>query len=146
MWANDINPAKNERAGRVNCGECARAVQDTWSGDPTSAAKMAPGLRGEPVSRMNDWSGGTPQPATMNQVSERLQELGPGSSAIVRSNWSEGGAHYFNGVNDNGVIKAVDGQSGKVETWPPSTGGLRFDETQMAQSYAIYFNANGEVI
>ena len=45
-----------------------------------------------------------------------------------------------------GTILAVDGQSGKLEKWPPSKNGLGFDESQMSGSDAIYFTADGEVV
>ncbi len=146
-WARDINPGRNEVGGNYNCGECARAVQDTWSGDASVAAIMTPGRRGEPPSRMNVWAGSSPQQATMNQVSDRLKELGPGSSAIVLSRWNNGGGgHYFNSINDSGTIKAIDGQSGRVQPWPPSRVDFGFDESAMSSSAAFYFDSNGKAV
>lgn len=145
-WAKDINPGKDEVGGRFNCGECARAVQDTWSGDASVAATMTPGRTGEPASRMNEWAGSSPEQATMNQMSDRLNELGPGSSAIVRCRWEDGSGHYFNSTNDSGTIKAVDGQSGQVESWPPTRAGLGFDESDMSASVAFYFDSNGKAV
>jgi Papain fold toxin 1, glutamine deamidase len=95
---------------------------------------------------MNDWAGEAAQPATMDQVSDRLTELGPGSSAVVRCNWSPRGGHYFNAINDGGDIKAVDGQKGEVEPWPPSTGGVGYDESYMVRPHAIFFDAKGKVV
>ena len=82
----------------------------------------------------------------MDEVSNRLSELGPGSSAIVGSAWNNNRGHWFNAVNDGGTIKAVDGQSGKVENWPPSKQGLGFDQTSMKGSWAIYFDQDGRAI
>jgi hypothetical protein len=79
----------------------------------------------------------------MDQIGGTLAELGPGGSAIVGCVWDGDGGHWFNAVNDGGAIKAVDGQSGQVESWPPSSEGLGFDQSDMLNSEVIYFDANG---
>jgi hypothetical protein len=81
----------------------------------------------------------------MSEIRQRLDDLGPGSSAVVGCDWNAGGGYWFTAVNDGGTVKAVDGQKGRVETWPPSTHGLKFDETMMSYSDAIYFTADGKV-
>jgi hypothetical protein len=84
----------------------------------------------------------------MADVGRRLEELGPGSSAIVGCDWAAPrlGGHWFNAVNDAGKIKAVDGQTSKVEPWPPTTRGLEFDESMMRLSDALFFTPTGKVI
>jgi hypothetical protein len=144
-WIGNINPGN----GRNNCGECARAVQATWSGDPSVAATLNNRLAGgEPNECMPQWAGQDSKPATMQQVSDRLTELGPGSSAVVGFDRNAGSGHWFNAINDGGVIKAVDGQSGNIEPWPPSTAddGLGFDESEMKLSDAIFFDPDGAII
>jgi hypothetical protein len=81
----------------------------------------------------------------MSEIQQRLGDLGLGSSAIVGCDWKHGGGHWFNAINDGGTVKAVDGQSGNVEAWPPSAQGLGFDETDMRYSDAIFFTADGKV-
>jgi len=142
-WAGDINKGYPAPGRNNNCGECARAVQSTWEGEPAAAAER---LRPEPVDRMSDWAGTNPTPASMADVQTRLNELGPGSSAIVGCGWESGGGHWFNAVNDGGTIKAIDGQSGLVGQWPPSTAGVGFDPTDMNSSDAIYFTPEGKVV
>jgi Papain fold toxin 1, glutamine deamidase len=149
-WAGDINPEKQADGRDNNCGECARAVQNTWNGEPAVAAAMADkDAAGEHRQRMSDWAGAQPQPASMSQVEQHVRDLGPGSSAIVGAYWNGGGGHWFNAVNDQGTVKAVDGQSGKAETWPPSASGqssLGFDQSSARSLMAIYFDANGRVV
>jgi hypothetical protein len=82
----------------------------------------------------------------MSEIKQRLDELGPGSSAIVGCDWQAGGGHWFNAVNDGGIVKALDGQHCKVETWPPSLGGLGFEESRMLQSDAIFIASDGKVM
>ena len=147
-WAADINPDRDAPGRDNNCADCARSVDSTWHGDPAAAAAMAdPDVRGEPVARMSDWAGEPPQEASMSDVQQRLEELGPGSSAIVGFDRDDGTGHWFNAVNDDGTIKAVDGQSGFVESWPPSDDGLGFNENDdMIYSDAVFFAPDGKVV
>jgi hypothetical protein len=146
-WVPSINPERGEPGRDNNCGECSRAVDNTWAGHPTTAAALADAdAGGEPVARMTEWAGTSPTPANMTEIGQRLSELGPGSSAIVGCDWNSGGGHWFNAVNDGGTLKAVDGQHVRVEEWPPSMTGLRFDESRMRYSDAIFFSADGKVV
>jgi len=145
-WINEINPDRDAPGRDNNCGECSRAVNNTWDGEPAAAAAMSdPDAGGEPVDRMTAWAGQAPATASMSEIQQQLTDLGPGSSAIVGCDWKHGGGHWFNAVNDGGTVKAVDGQSGNVETWPPSAHGLGFDETDMRYSDAIFFTTDGQV-
>lgn len=146
-WADGINPDKDAPGRDNNCAECSRAAQSTWEGKPATAAAMSEeNAPGEPVGRMEDWAGETPRQSSMSQIGQRLDDLGPGSSAIVGCDWVGGGGHWFNAVNDNGAIRAVDAQSGETEAWPPSADGLGYDESDMRYSDAIFFDANGKVV
>ncbi len=137
-WAADINPGN----GKDNCGDCARAVQDTWEGDPRTAAVGGP----EDGRLMTDWAGADPEPVSTDGINDKLTELGSGSSAVVRCEWDGGGGHYINAVNDGGSIKAVDGQSGDTEGWPPTESGLGFSPADMQNVHAVFFDASGKVV
>jgi hypothetical protein len=146
-WAEGINPGWPIPERENNCGECARAVDSTWNGKGAAAAAMSdPEAAGEPIARMTEWAGEAETKASMSEVQQQLKDMGPGSSAVVLSRWEGGGAHWFNAVNDGGTVKAIDGQSGKTETWPPSARGLGFDESDMRNSGAIFFTADGKVV
>ncbi|MGI9613525.1 MAG: toxin glutamine deamidase domain-containing protein [Acidimicrobiales bacterium] len=120
-WVADINGAGPTAVGRrSNCIDCARAVEANWRGDDAVAAPLAdPTVFGSPSARLEDWTGGSLRPAAIDEVGERLTELGPGSSALVTSAWHSGGAHAYNAVNDAGTIRWVDGQVGETSLWPP---------------------------
>jgi Papain fold toxin 1, glutamine deamidase len=60
--------------------------------------------------------------------------------------WAGGGGHWFNAVNDAGTILAVDGQRNRAESWPPSYRGVRFEETEMRCSDALYFDPGGKAV
>jgi len=96
---------------------------------------------------MAEWAGQRPVPASMAEIGRRLTELGPGSSAIVGRDWKGLDAgHWFNAVNDGGVVKTVDGQRNRVGTWPPALREVRFDESLMEFSDAIFFDTDGKVV
>jgi hypothetical protein len=95
---------------------------------------------------MKEWAGQSPEKASMGDVERQLKELGPGSSAVVGFDRKDGPGHWFNAVNHEGVVLAVDGQSAHFEEWPPSKPGLGFDEGGMSYSDAIYFTADGKVV
>jgi hypothetical protein len=146
-WLADINPGRDRPGRPNNCGECARAVNNTWHGVATVAAEFASRkVRGERPTAMKEWSGQAPEPASLTAIDRRLRELGPGSSAIVGFDREDGPGHWFNALNYEGTVLAVDGQSARYEKWPPSKAGLGFDERGMSYSDAIYFAANGEVV
>jgi hypothetical protein len=107
-----------------------------------------PDSSGETADRMTEWAGRKLEPVTLAQVAERLTELGPGSSAVVGCQWSPAGSggHWFNAVNDAGTVKAVDGQSGKTETWPPSVPGVGFEEPWMTRTDALFFTSDGKAV
>ena len=148
-WVRDINFDKNLPGRDNNCGECARAVASTWCGKPIAAAAISdPDSNGESTPRMTEWVGYAPDRSTMAEIARRLGQLGPGSSAIVGCDWAwpRTGGHWFNAVNDEGAIKTIDGQRGTVETWPPSTAGVGFEENWMEFSDAILFTSEGKVV
>jgi hypothetical protein len=65
---------------------------------------------------------------------------------VVGRDWKIGGGHWFNAVNYDGKVMAVDGQRGRIENWPPSANGLGFDESTMRRSDAIFFTAGRKVV
>jgi hypothetical protein len=146
-WIADIYPARERRVRPNNCGECARAVDNTWHGDPTAASELANlKLGGERPAVMREWAGQAPEPASMSEVERRLRELGPGSSAVVGFDRDNAPGHWFNAVNHEGTVLAVDGQGGRFEEWPPSNDGLGFDESGMSYSDALFFTVDGKVV
>jgi hypothetical protein len=82
----------------------------------------------------------------MAEIGRRLRELGPGSSAVVGLDRADAPGHWFNAVNHQGTVLAVDAQSARLEEWPPSNDGLGFDEKDMSYSDALYFIADGKVV
>ncbi len=120
-WVRDLNGDGLEVPGRdLNCIDCSRSVEANWRGQDAVAAPLADTVqRGTTADRIEDWIDGRLTPTTLEEVGRRLEELGPGSSAMITSRWGSGGAHAYNAVNDGGVVKWVDAQLGQVSPWPP---------------------------
>jgi hypothetical protein len=62
----------------------------------------------------------------------------PGTTPIVREGCSRPAVF--------GTVLAVDGQGARFQDWPPSRGGLGFDESEMSRSNAIYFTVDGKAL
>jgi hypothetical protein len=127
-WVADIYPGRVRRERPNNCGECARAVDGTWHGAATTAAELVNRrVGGERPAIMSEWAGRAPEQASVTDIGRRLRELGPGSSAVVGFDRADAPGHWFNAVNHEGTVLAVDGQSARFKDWPPVKGrtGLR---------------------
>jgi Papain fold toxin 1, glutamine deamidase len=146
-WIEEVNPDRTAPGRYNNCGECARATQSTWQGEPVVAAAMRdPDSGGEEDEVMEEAVGVELTATSIDEVGQRLVDLGPGSSAVVGVGWQDGNGHWFNAVNDAGTVKAVDGQIGSVEGWPPSKAGVGYDASEMESVEAIFFDADGRVV
>ena len=93
---------------------------------------------------MAEWARRPAEPTTMADIATRLRELGSCSSAVVGFNRADAPGHWFNAVNYQGKVLAVDGQGARFQDWPPSKDGLGFDESEMSHSDAIYFTPDGK--
>ncbi len=135
-WAQYINPDKDNPGRRFNCADCTRAGESTWRGNPQVAAERLPGpdgrIRGESPSRIEDWAGDRFQPASMKDIGERLDRMGPGSSALVAVKGDWGGGHAINGFNEGGTVQYRDFQRGTSGDWPPPW------KDSVVESWAIY--------
>jgi hypothetical protein len=144
-WVADRNPGGLGAKGRaVNCGDCARASELTWRGIDTQAGALAnPKAGGENTAVMDHWSPGDRVASDFDDIRERLEALGPGSSALVAVWWGETEGHWFNAVNDQGSIRAVDGQSGLSAEWPPTPANLDLPIDRITDVEAIFVSPEG---
>lgn len=146
-WVDRINPDPATPGRNNNCGECARATELSWHSVPAvSAAYGYPDSGGESDNRMEEWTGSQLRPMTFSEIGSKLTEEGSGGSALVAVGWRHGGGHWFNAVNYHGEVLAVDGQSGKVERWPPTEEGSGIDESLISESLAIVYDRSGRII
>jgi hypothetical protein len=147
-WVAEVNPGGTDAPGRDNnCGDCTRAVERNWRGEPQVAAALTdPTLGGEYRHVMEDWIGAPATDMSYSSIHDKLTEIGPGSSAIVGQTWDGGGGHWFNAVNQSGTVMAVDGQGAKAEPWPPSMDGVGWDESWVDNSFCIIRNSKGDIV
>jgi len=142
-WVSDLNGGGPTCAPgrRVNCIDTTRAAEANWRGQDAVAAPLGrPQNGGTTARRLEDWSGGRLGPTTSQGIEHRLEQLGPGSSAMVVTTWDSSGAHAFNAVNDRGVVKWVDAQLGSTSRWPPPYAS-HFNEL-----HAIFIDAGGRPV
>lgn len=142
-WVSDLNGggAACAPGRRVNCIDTTRAAEANWRGQDAVAAPLGkPENGGTTARRLEEWSGGRLGPTTSQGIQQRLQDLGPGSSAMIVTTWDSSGAHAFNAVNDGGVVKWVDAQLGSTSRWPPPYAS-HFDEL-----HAIFIDAGGRPV
>ncbi|SNQ50422.1 hypothetical protein FRACA_460012 [Frankia canadensis] len=146
-WVREVNPEPEADGRGYNCGECTRAVELSWRGEPSTAAALAdPEVQGESIDRMREWAGSTERRTSSAGIERDLQNAGPGSSALVLVRWRTGGAHWFNAVNDGGRVLAVDGQEGAAEPWPPTEAITGFSDRRIAHYYSILFDGDGRPV
>jgi hypothetical protein len=105
----DVNPGFPTQGRVMNCANCAVATDATLAGRPAVALPGVP----TPVSVQEKYFGGAFQPMRSAADIERaLQAAGPGARGIVFGQRAGGIGHVFNGVNQGGVVRFLDGQVG----------------------------------
>lgn len=112
-----------------HCGNCAIATDLTLSGRPTSAMPIYDGKGTSHLVLENFFNGGRFRfnPATQVDITNRLQNAVDGARGII---WGYRGpnkmGHFFNGVNQNGTIRFLDGQTGGQANWNDGYRQFRF--------------------
>lgn len=102
----------NAIGGKMNCVNCSIATDATLAGRPASALGGGP-FRIDVLEKTFGGRFGAPGP--IGSVSEAMSAAGSGARGIVFG--SRGGGepgHVFNAVNQNGVIRFLDGQTGRA--------------------------------
>jgi RHS repeat-associated protein len=103
----NVNPKPG--LGRTdNCANCAVATDATLAGRPASAL---PGVR-TPIQVLEGLFGGVFRNASIGSIKYGLRSAGNGARGIVYGYRSDGTAHVFNAVNQRGIIRFLDGQTG----------------------------------
>jgi hypothetical protein len=131
---NDGGTEQPER--RENCMDVSRSLDVTYRGHPEMSASVVGGPENRGWQRTAKWLGQPLQPYGTEGfagIRQDLREGGPGSTAIVITEWKNPaggeprGGHAFNMIyHDDGAIYVLDGQSGRwCEDEPPREGPLR---------------------
>ena len=103
----NVNPTK----GKQNCVNCSIATDSTLGGRPASA------LSGKPTSIKElelHFGGKFGRSVSKSDIETTLLEIGDGARGIIFGSRGNQVGHVFNVVNQKGVIRFLDGQTGKA--------------------------------
>jgi filamentous hemagglutinin len=107
----------NVIGGTMNCVNCVVATDAMLAGRPASALPGGPYR----ISVLENLYGATfSAPSPIGSVTEAMAAAGPNARGIVFGSRGSEVGHVFNVVNQNGVIRFLDGQTGQ----PASLGGF----------------------
>ena len=109
----------NHGQSMTNCANCVIATDAMLAGRPASALPDGPHsiavlerIFGAKFSAVGD----------LGEVVQALLAAGSGSRGIVDGSRSGGVGHVFNAVNQHGVVRFLDGQTGKAAVVSGYTG------------------------
>ncbi|MQA21316.1 toxin glutamine deamidase domain-containing protein [Rugamonas rivuli] len=108
MTAGSIR-AINVGGGTKNCINCSIATDATLAGHRASALLGGP-CRIDVLEKFFGAQFG--EPGAISKVIEVLTSAGPGARGIVFGMRGSGVGHVFNAVNQKGVVRFLDGQTG----------------------------------
>jgi hypothetical protein len=109
----------NPTGGTMNCVNCAVAT------DATLAGRAASALPGGPTSigaLEQQFGSQFVKVAGKQAIDQTMEAAGPGARAIVYGERAGGIIHVFNVVNQGGVVRYLDGQTGQVASFAGYTG------------------------
>lgn len=109
----------NPTGSTMNCVNCAIATDATLAG---RAASALPGGATSVSVLEQQFGGQFVSVASPKAIESTMQAAGSGARAIVYGERGGGTGHVFNVVNQNGVIRFLDGQTGRVASFSGCTG------------------------
>lgn len=111
----NVNPGYPEPARTHNCVNCSIATDATLAGNPASALPIN-STAGVPLTVLEKQFGSKfVNILNSNVITQKMLDAGNGARGIVYGSYGpDQPGHVFNGVNQNGTIRFLDGQSGKV--------------------------------
>ncbi|MBX5968776.1 DUF637 domain-containing protein, partial [Pseudomonas aeruginosa] len=110
----NVNPGYPEAGRTHNCVNCSIATDATLAGNPASALPINH-TKGVPLSVLEKQFGSKFGPVTAPEnIAQQMANSGNGARGIVFGSYGPGQpGHVFNVVNQNGVVRFLDGQTGK---------------------------------
>jgi len=108
----NVNPGYPTAGRTQNCVNCSVATDSTLGGNPASALPSSGPLPLTVLERQYGTTFGSP--TSSSAIATNAQNAGSGAQGIVFGSRGSGEVGYvFNVVNQNGVIRFLDGQTGK---------------------------------
>ncbi|VXC34576.1 Filamentous hemagglutinin, intein-containing [Pseudomonas sp. 8Z] len=110
----NVNPGYPEAGRTHNCVNCSIATDATLAGNPASALPINH-TKGVPLSVLEKQFGSKFGPITAPEnIAQQMASSGNGARGIVFGSYGPGQpGHVFNVVNQNGVVRFLDGQTGR---------------------------------
>ena len=110
----NVNPGYPEAGRTHNCVNCSIATDATLAGNPASALPIS-STKGVPLTVLEKQFGAKfGSVSTPENISQKMASAGDGARGIVFGSYGPGQpGHVFNVVNQNGVVRYLDGQTGK---------------------------------
>jgi filamentous hemagglutinin len=93
----------------MNCANCAVATDATLAGSPASAL---PGAVTQAAQLAKELGGAWARTSGPTGIAVTMEAAGPGARGIVFGTRGSGIGHFFNVVNQGGVVRFLDGQAG----------------------------------
>ncbi|WP_210514777.1 hemagglutinin repeat-containing protein [Pantoea ananatis] len=111
----NVNPGYPEPGRTHNCVNCSIATDATLAGNPASALPIN-STAGVPLTVLEKQFGSKfVNILNSNVITQKMLDAGNGARGIVYGSYGpDQPGHVFNVVNQNGTIRFLDGQSGKV--------------------------------
>ncbi|UVL74223.1 two-partner secretion domain-containing protein [Pseudomonas protegens] len=111
----NVNPGFPEAGRTHNCVNCSVATDATLAGNPASALPIK-STDGVSITVLEKQFGTRfVSVSSADNVSQKMIDIGSGARGIVYGSYGPGQpGHVFNVVNQNGTIRFLDGQTGKV--------------------------------
>ncbi|MCW0366779.1 hypothetical protein NB699_001762 [Xanthomonas sacchari] len=110
-----VNPGYPEAGRTHNCVNCAIATDATLAGNPASALPIN-STDGVSITVLEKQFGTKfVSVPSAESIYQKMNDIGAGARGIVYGSYGPGQpGHVFNVVNQNGVIRFLDGQTGKA--------------------------------
>lgn len=110
----NVNPGYPEAGRTHNCVNCSIATDATLAGNPASALPINH-TKGVPLSVLEKQFSSKFGPITAPEnIAQQMASSGNGARGIVFGSYGPGQpGHVFNVVNQSGVVRFLDGQTGK---------------------------------
>ncbi|VVM53630.1 hypothetical protein PS683_00912 [Pseudomonas fluorescens] len=116
----NVNPGFPEAGRTHNCVNCSIATDATLAGNPASALPIF-SKNGVPLTVLEKQFGTKfGSVVSSEKIAQQMSASGAGARGIVFGSYGPGQpGHVFNVVNQNGVVRFLDGQTGKVANLAP---------------------------
>jgi filamentous hemagglutinin len=112
----NVNPGYPTTGRTQNCVNCTVATDATLSGNPATALPSSGPVSIRVLEQQYGGRFGTP--TTSSGIEQQLLSGGDGARGIVfGSRGPNEAGHVFNVVNQNGVVRFLDGQTGQPATF-----------------------------